>query len=649
MQFSLEPGQTDKLTPLLKILEDYFSLEELATLSFELGVGFESLPANGKAGKARELLLQLHRDGRLPELIDSIHTHRPRLKREEITSDVKFETLPEAIAFLFSEEEIKTLAFALSIDYENLPAIGKLAKVDKLVCSLKRNDRLPDLIKLCQKKRPNQKNLDQLLVSCPRFSRQQIVYSAAISIFLVVAGLFWLWWPPPLADGFNVVVAEFAELDENGRIQRTDESREISQQLYEAISKETEQLPPTLRFQIREPGLVGIVDGVSADERAANGAKIAARHNATILIYGIISTEDGEQHIALEFFVSDESFGYGSEVAGPDRLGKPILLDGNLDPEAQFELNEALNGRSQALQRLVKGLANYYIGQYEQAYADFKWAEGIQGWADEDGKEVIYLLMGAARLQAYNSERLAYQLESARSDFIKARSLNGNYARSYLGLGAVTLANVENLGNDTRAISLELTRAEGLYLTALLLPDQPELAYIRIKAANGVGDLYLRARQSGISSWPGQQAEDLLNCIVENEQEYVVEIGQCAFTQVIDLYAAEERPSDLKWLTAHAHAKLGILAGYDDDWPTMISESRQAIEMLEELPPEVVTVNQGWIARYWGNIGLAQNVLGQVDDAIFAYQSAIRIGTGNVSDEEIAEWEEAITSLEKGS
>ena len=55
----------------------------------------------------------------------------------------------------FSIEELKTLAFELSIDFESLPATGKDAKARELVLSLFRTDRLPELIDAIQLQRPH--------------------------------------------------------------------------------------------------------------------------------------------------------------------------------------------------------------------------------------------------------------------------------------------------------------------------------------------------------------------------------------------------------------------------------------------------------------------------------------------------------------
>lgn len=64
-------------TRLRENLENAFSLEELATLCFDLGVDFDSLPGSGKAAKARELIIYLEHRGRIPELIALCRVQRP--------------------------------------------------------------------------------------------------------------------------------------------------------------------------------------------------------------------------------------------------------------------------------------------------------------------------------------------------------------------------------------------------------------------------------------------------------------------------------------------------------------------------------------------------------------------------------------------
>lgn len=64
---------------LVRILVRLFDMEELETLCFELGVDFDSLPAQGKAGKARELVQLAERVNQLSILETAVRRLRPSL------------------------------------------------------------------------------------------------------------------------------------------------------------------------------------------------------------------------------------------------------------------------------------------------------------------------------------------------------------------------------------------------------------------------------------------------------------------------------------------------------------------------------------------------------------------------------------------
>ncbi len=62
---------------LRQALVERFSLDELRTLSYDLGVDFEALDGKGKAGKARELVSYMERRERLDEIVRVGRLHRP--------------------------------------------------------------------------------------------------------------------------------------------------------------------------------------------------------------------------------------------------------------------------------------------------------------------------------------------------------------------------------------------------------------------------------------------------------------------------------------------------------------------------------------------------------------------------------------------
>ncbi len=67
----------DQLVQLYQDLSARFSLEEVRSICFALGVDYDDLPGEGKAAKARELVAYLERRGRTAELAAEMARLRP--------------------------------------------------------------------------------------------------------------------------------------------------------------------------------------------------------------------------------------------------------------------------------------------------------------------------------------------------------------------------------------------------------------------------------------------------------------------------------------------------------------------------------------------------------------------------------------------
>lgn len=61
----------------LEGLTESYSLDELHTLCFNLGVDYEAIPHSTKPGLARELIARMHRERRLRELINELRHEKP--------------------------------------------------------------------------------------------------------------------------------------------------------------------------------------------------------------------------------------------------------------------------------------------------------------------------------------------------------------------------------------------------------------------------------------------------------------------------------------------------------------------------------------------------------------------------------------------
>ncbi|MBI1880288.1 MAG: CHAT domain-containing protein [Chloroflexi bacterium] len=474
----------------------------------------------------------------------------------------------------------------------------------------------------------------------PSVARRLAKVTAVMAGLLLIVALlsslaYYIWFLLPMPDsGFNIAVAQFSMADETtGALTVTPESKELSNWLFAAIEKEANQLPAALRVEIRAPSRVNPIRG--------NAAEMAEQLNATLLIYGLITQHNGSYSVQPEFYVlPQESFTYGSEVAGPERLGQPVPFNLPLDdPGVLFGLNEKLNARIQALQNLVSGLAYFYVNHYDEASAKFQQAAAVEGWEEDEGQEVAYLLMGAAKLRVYGDpktdlDQRTQALNQALEAFRHASELNPDYARSYLGLGTITLqqATVLNPNWPDHLDTAKLIEAESWYSKSLSAADQPALAYVPIKAAFGLGQVQRLQYEYGLSERSGKQARNF-------------------FEEVIAAYNTDKSPV-LIWFAGHAYADLGRLAGLDRDWPEMVSKYREAIDILYTLPGGPPF---NWIADYRAEVAFAHEKLGQLGKACEDYRQAIQMGSNTVgsgqtaiNQEKLNHWKAEVERLTKG-
>jgi tetratricopeptide (TPR) repeat protein len=328
-----------------------------------------------------------------------------------------------------------------------------------------------------------------------------------------------------------------------------------------------------------------------------------------------------------QFYITESSFSYGSEITGPEYLGKPV--DGlTLGPDQQFQFNIRLNARSQALQSMIRGLAYFSIRDYDSAADEFQSAVNTPYWEPDEGQEVAYFLLGTVRLRAWDLIQNPEALPLASAAFEKARQINPNYVRNYLSLGAVAIARAQvpnKAGNGIGAVNKE-DLLEGIsWYSAGLNQTEPAQAYIPVKAAFGLGQAYLLGFEFKV---------------IDNSQEQAAQY----FQQVVTAYQNEKMPQDLDWFAAHAHAGLGRLAALNQDWETMSNEYRQAAAILEGMesnPPQL------WIARFQAMAGFAEMKQNHLDRARQYYSNAIKTGSGTVSEADLKSWQDALDQIEK--
>lgn len=82
------------LTGFHRLLTAYFDLEELRTLCFDLSIAYDDLRGEGKDNKARELIMLMARQKRLPELVILAQKRRPNANWSSAPKDSVLEAIP---------------------------------------------------------------------------------------------------------------------------------------------------------------------------------------------------------------------------------------------------------------------------------------------------------------------------------------------------------------------------------------------------------------------------------------------------------------------------------------------------------------------------------------------------------------------------
>lgn len=455
-------------------------------------------------------------------------------------------------------------------------------------------------------------------------------------------------------DGFNIAVAQFTTLDDGTRQPiPAKASEELSGWLFDTVDDEIKNLPPSLRDEVLGPDKVLPILGQDASIREANAALRTKQISATLLIYGVITRgpDDNVYYVQPEFYITEDEvgFSYGSEIKGADRLGQPITFTLPLDRVTFDNTNRKLYPRSQALREIIGGLANFYINRYDEAYKQFERAAYIlegernnECKKEDTGREVVYLLMGAAQLRTYRDSKKdddqgIQSLNQAYEDFVCASQINPDYARSYLGLGSIALQQATELNPEwpDRLDISRLSEAEELYLKSLNVSDQPDSAYVPVKATFGLGQIRRLAYEYHLSTTSGDEARRL-------------------FESVIAAFEINKSP-DLIWFVGHAYAELGRLAGLDKDYELMSDKYRQAVALLINIRP-TDNIPYNWIADYWAEVAFAQIKSERLGAACEAYRQAIdsailfiASGKNGISREKLGRWQTELDRLEKGT
>ena len=301
-------------------------------------------------------------------------------------------------------------------------------------------------------------------------------------ILLIASGITGAYWyskqPRIMTGNFNIAVAQFGEIKEDGSVEPSAKAQTIRNILFDFMDSEYRASGLGLTVQVAQKNMPFIAEGAEAE-------KLAERVNADIVIFGNISTQGDKGEFFPRFYVTQKSD--TDELTGQGELAYPIAFDIST-PGPVNEVHKDLRIRTAILFNFTKGLIYFSEEDFDSASRAVQTAitaaEGLE--KPFAGKEALYLL--AARIQMSQGND-----EEANKFLDQALDLNDNYARAYLARGYIFYSQAVKANNETGLLDralIELTRA----YTA---PNQPEGAYIPIKARTMLGHvLVVKAQQT---------------------------------------------------------------------------------------------------------------------------------------------------------
>ncbi|MBC8077899.1 MAG: hypothetical protein H7Y32_17615 [Chloroflexales bacterium] len=286
--------------------------------------------------------------------------------------------------------------------------------------------------------------------------------------------------PPVMQGQFNVAVADFVELDVQGRARTTERAERLGALVFDTLRASYPQPNPALL--IWRDGSVPWTQQGARIGTVAGGAQAittARQISADVLIYGAL---DGQARFTLQLYVSQRSGIYGdaNAIVGAYRFGEPIQLDA-ADIAAS---SDALTSRVHALVGLIKGMRADRRGDFNAAQAAYADAERQLPVGKSRVKAIIGFFKGnsfyyRSLLDSTAPAESQALLNEARDAFTEALRNDNSYARAHIGLGSVYYERAQRWENHAERLQqpeLEMAIAAfGRASTLALSTSEPAL------------------------------------------------------------------------------------------------------------------------------------------------------------------------------
>jgi hypothetical protein len=339
----------------------------------------------------------------------------------------------------------------------------------------------------------------------------------------------------PMTGDFNIAVAAFGQVGQDGRIESSTDGETLSRTITDGIRKEVTQIP-NVNPEVRHDGvpLIREQDPVARETQLRD---LARGLNADLIIFGELAGSGASRTVQPSFYVRSGARG-AEEILGSNHLGTPVGAPEDLSRVAP---SATLRTRIDALTRFTLGLEALIQKDASSAVTWFDRAVNTADWKDKEGKEIAYLFLGTA----YKARGNAGDLDRALEAYTTSARLNEQYARAYIGQGNVYYQQYDELRRSGQQRPELLDQALAAYEQAEGAADKPNTALVEGKIHVTTGNVYLVKAQSEESASDFRTAEQ-------------------QFLWVLDQYAAGA--ADMRELVPRAYFGLGVVyeRGYAD-------------------------------------------------------------------------------------
>jgi len=337
-----------------------------------------------------------------------------------------------------------------------------------------------------------------------------------IAIFIIslsanIAGIINFFNPTylsPMSSQLNIVVLPFAT-ENCGLLDGRKIQREIPSQMATIIRESSRDFD--IAFDVRDPSIYLFLPFRYSEFIAE---KAARDNNAQIVIYGKVTCQKNNDAIVqTRLYISTENFGEALELIGENVAGQLDFADFTIYGGDQYSGNAYQAQQKDMLSRLkayttvIYGLGSYINQDPSAAVEYFSDALDKEYWANTNGQETIYLLLGNAYLRQatenfsqFRFDKIDSTLDTAEEFYYQANGVSidngkGDYARAYIGLSGVEqLRSILPLQAENSKTKIDMASLQNAVLDlqrAANSPNSPASADIGAKIDYGYAQIAL--------------------------------------------------------------------------------------------------------------------------------------------------------------